>query len=318
MNTTTDRYYQYCLKSGFLPDEGNTKYCSAGKTLRLNEDAGYGTYWIYEHKDLFNIRIHDFYFNQSQTLTFRYYNCMSITKYDEISGTELPSGRQLTSGCIKSFIGGIDRPYSITIPANARISSICIEVLPAFYDQYLKDLNPEEYHKIMDAFTSFDQSNDFPEMSALVSEIRDFRGEGLTAQLFYSAKVSEAMSLLTNYQKSSSQVLKPSDRDRIHKVTMYLDQNYTQPIVIKELEKIAFMGTTKLQNSFRQYHNCTITAYIQYKRIEKAKQLLQNTSLPINEIATQIGYKKSSHFSEIFKKMTGTLPLKYRKSHPRT
>lgn len=311
---SSDNYYKFCLKSGLLPDEENSDYCLVGKTLRINEEFGHGTYWIYEHKNLFNIRIHDFYFKTSQTLTFRYYNCMSITKYYEITGTELPSGRKLTSGCLKSFIGQKDQPYSIMIPANARISSVCIEILPAFYKKYIKNINPDEYQKLIDAFVSFDQSDDFPEMSALLSDIKNFRGEGLSAQLYYNAKVSEAMSLMINYRHSSLFSLKPIDRERIHNVTEYIDNNFSSHITIGDLEKVAFMGATKLQNSFRTYHNCTITAYIQSRRIEKAKLLLQTTSLPVNEIAIAVGYKKSSQFSEIFKKLTGTLPLKYRKS----
>ena len=309
------KYYNICLKNGFLPDDENTKYCSAGKTLRVDNAAGHGTYWIYEAGDLFSIRIHDFYFNQTQTMTFRFYDCTSITKYDEISGTELPSGRKLTSGCIKSFIGGKEHPYSVEIPAKKRISSIGIEILPAFYNKYLKDLNPDEYKNITKAFHSVDQTDDFPEMSALLSEIKAFRGEGLAAQLFYNAKVSEAMSLLANYQKSTVHNLSQNDKEHIRTVTMYIDENYTKSITIKDLEKLAYMGTTKLQKSFRQYHGCTITTYIQHKRIEKAKELLKNTSMPVNEIAAETGYKKASHFSEIFKKTTGILPLKYRKSH---
>ena len=316
MNSTKkDRFYNDCIKKGFLPDEDNTDYCSAGKTLKVDEKSGHGTYWIYEHSNLFNIRIHDFSFTETQTMTFRYYDCMSITKYDEITGTELPSGRKLKPGCIKAFIGGLDRPYKLTIPAGTRISSIGIEILPAFYEDYLKKLNPEEYHFVMDAFLSFDQATDFPEMSTLLSEIRAYRGTGLTAQLFYSAKVSEALSLLVHYHESDAHRLNASDSDAIHNVTTYIDRHFTESLPLKELERIACMGTTKLQNTFRTYHGCTITVYIQQKRMALARQLLQNTSLSISEIAAKTVYKKPSHFSEIFKKTTGTLPLKYRKSH---
>ena len=44
----------------------------------------------------------------------------------------------------------------------------------------------------VDAFRKIDQTSDFPEMSRLLTEIKDYRGEGIAAKLFYEGKVAEA------------------------------------------------------------------------------------------------------------------------------
>ncbi len=40
----------------------------------------------------------------------------------------------------------------------------------------------------MDAFRKIDQTSDFPEMSRLLTEIKDYRGEGIAAKLFMRVK----------------------------------------------------------------------------------------------------------------------------------
>ena len=44
----------------------------------------------------------------------------------------------------------------------------------------------------MESFQSLDQTDHFPEMVRLLKEVRDYRGEGLAAKLFYNGKVAEA------------------------------------------------------------------------------------------------------------------------------
>ena len=53
-------------------------------------------------------------------------------------------------------------------------------------------------------------------------------------------------------------------------------------------------------------------AYQTRLRIERAKDLLRNTSLRVSEIAAQIGYQNPMYFSSTFKKHTGMTPLEYR------
>ena len=52
--------------------------------------------------------------------------------------------------------------------------------------------------------------------------------------------------------------------------------------------------------------------YIVRKRIEKAKSLLETTSLKTGKIAMMVGYRDTNYFSLAFKKHTGKSPTKYR------
>ena len=47
--------------------------------------------------------------------------------------------------------------------------------------------------------------------------------------------------------------------------------------------------------------------------MERAKELLAEPQLKINEIGYQVGYESSPHFSRTFKKVVGITPAEYRK-----
>lgn len=52
-------------------------------------------------------------------------------------------------------------------------------------------------------------------------------------------------------------------------------------------------------------------------RIEKAKSLLMTTQLPINEVASAVGYNDQLAFSRLFKRCCGQSPRAYRELHLR-
>lgn len=58
----------------------------------------------------------------------------------------------------------------------------------------------------------------------------------------------------------------------------------------------------------------TAQEYIQLKVIDIAKQRLAESSLSINEIADELGFKYSTHFTRLFKKCVGISPSEYRLS----
>ena len=47
--------------------------------------------------------------------------------------------------------------------------------------------------------------------------------------------------------------------------------------------------------------------------MERAKELLQQTNLPVSEICVQVGYSDLKHFTQNFKKETNLNPGQYRK-----
>jgi AraC-like DNA-binding protein len=55
--------------------------------------------------------------------------------------------------------------------------------------------------------------------------------------------------------------------------------------------------------------------YITRIRIEKAKSLMENTDMPIAEIAEKTGFASQSYFSTAFKNCTGLTPSQYKQQN---
>ncbi|MBE6033574.1 MAG: helix-turn-helix transcriptional regulator [Clostridiales bacterium] len=319
MNDIVDSYYkEEFAEKGFLPAQDNSSYCEIGSTWKLSSEIGEGTFWIYGQKNLFDIKIHDFFFYKDTMVEFDMPKCLGIMQYDSISGEELSPYRRLEAGSIKSFIGGY-QPYKILLHKKIPIRSIGIEIMPAYYSDYLKKQYPGECTNPQEAFAAVGQTKKFPEMVRLLSQVKNYRGQGLSAKLFFEGKVAEAVSLIVEWRKSPTikqelhRRLSSQDIYQIEMLTSFLNDHYAQDTSLKQLVKIACMGTTKLQTAFKKYHGCTITAYIQQRRMSQAEYLLANTDLTIGQIAESVGYSKASRFSELFRKSTGLLPGEFRK-----
>lgn len=322
MLNTIEAIYTPTLQSyGFIPEPDNHKYGPNGLCWRLNSNRGAGYFWTYGQRELFTIKIHDFYFNEDALLEFQLPACLSVTYYQSIAGEEPFPYRQLTAGCVKTFLGGLE-PYRVHIHKQVPIISIGIEITPAYYETWLKEQYPEEYVHPLEAFRTVDQTDHFPEMVHLLEQVKNYRGTGIAAKLFYEAKAAEAVSLVVDRSRELAampkKTLSASDQQQILNVTAYIQEHYTAELPQEQLARIACMGSTKLKNVFRQYHGCTITDYIQLQRIRHAEQLLLETELPIGQVAQTVGYRNASWFAQLFRKHTGFSPATYRLLHANT
>lgn len=315
-NILTDYYGPLLESNHFIPADNSEAFNAVGQCWRLSPEIGEGFYWVYAQKDLYDIKIHDFIFYEDSFIEFHLPECLSITQYESISGEELDPYRRLSAGCIKTFIGGY-KPYKALIHKRIPIRSIGVEVMPAYYESYLKSNYPGIYTNPLSAFQEIDQTTDFPAMAKLLHELRQYRGTGIAAGLFYESRVSEAVSLVLeeheNRIQQTEKQLTAQDISQLQNVTAYLNDHYAFDLPLERLAKIACMGTTKLKKSFKQLHGCTITEYIQQRRMGQAEHLLIHTDFTIGQIAEMIGYSTSSRFAELFRKSTGILPAEYRR-----
>ena len=188
---------------------------------------------------------------------------------------------------------------------------------PRYYEDFLKKQYPELYFDLPSVFQSVDQATDFPAMSKLLFEIENYRGEGAAAALFYEAKVTEAIALVVDAWKRQSQTrerpLSAADVESLQNVVSYIADHYAFDLPLERLANIACMSETKLKSCFKRQFGCSVTQYIQGRRMSQAEHLLINTDFTMGQIAQMIGYTTSSRFAELFKKSTGILPIEYRK-----
>ena len=312
----TDYYRPLLEQNDFLPISCPEKFSPAGQCWEISSQVGSGYYWVYARKDLFDIKIHDFFFHKDFCLDIEIPEGINIQRYDSISGEELNPYRRLSAGDIETIVGGKQR-YRALIHKRIPIHSVGIEILPNYYEDFLKKQYPDIYFDLPAAFQSVNQANDFPAMSKLLFEIENYRGTGAAATLFYEAKVTEAIALVVAAWKQQSQKkersLSAEDMEHLQNVVSYIADHYAFNLPLERLANIACMSESKLKSCFKRQFGCSVTQYIQGRRMSQAEHLLINTDFTMGQIAQMIGYTTSSRFAELFKKSTGILPIEYRK-----
>jgi AraC-like DNA-binding protein/quercetin dioxygenase-like cupin family protein len=100
--------------------------------------------------------------------------------------------------------------------------------------------------------------------------------------------------------------------DLAKEMKIRLDSAIYDLISIEQIAKDFAVSKTHLINEFKKYYNETPYSYFLDKKIQTAKKLLIFTSLRINEIAFNLKFNDSHHFSNIFKQKTGMSPLEYK------
>jgi AraC-like DNA-binding protein len=87
---------------------------------------------------------------------------------------------------------------------------------------------------------------------------------------------------------------------------------------LNSLAKSTRISARQLSNLFKKELQTTPHHYHVQKRIEKARQMLENSLVPITDIALDLGFSSSQNFSSVFLKQTGKSPSAYRKQKPAT
>lgn len=113
-------------------------------------------------------------------------------------------------------------------------------------------------------------------------------------------------------EQAESMGRKAADRPEVEKVKEYLEAHYQEMITREDIEKHMHLNGDYLNRIYKSATGFSLMEYIQFLRIEKAKQLLQTTNDTISEICGKTGYDSPPYFSKIFKRQTGKTPSEYR------
>ncbi len=305
----------FLTENGFSLEECPLSNNAAGQYYKLDPQKGSGYYWVYAHENLFSFAVHDFVFYEDFFLDCSLPEHLILTYFESVSGERLGPYKRLTAGYMEGCLIN-QEGYRAFIHRNIPIRSIGLEIMPEYYERYLKEKYPEEYTNPQSAFLSIDGTIDFPELVFLLHQVKNYRGEGMAAKLFYEGKAAEAISLIVERSKRlrpTNPHLPEEDLKRLETVTAYINDHFAFDLRLEQLSKIACMGTTKLKSTFKQVQHCTITQYIQHRRMGQAEHLLSHTDLTMGQISQIIGYHSPSRFSKLFCKSTGLPPHAYRK-----
>ncbi|MDX2022155.1 MAG: AraC family transcriptional regulator [Deltaproteobacteria bacterium] len=119
------------------------------------------------------------------------------------------------------------------------------------------------------------------------------------------------------WQLSQDQPVGPWRDPAIHPVLRraytIIDFHLSRPLVVSRLARELDVSHNHLLRLFREHQGTTVLGYIRRQRVLRAKHLLRFTSLPIKEIAQQVGIPDLHHFNKTLRRETGKSPTALRR-----
>ena len=106
----------------------------------------------------------------------------------------------------------------------------------------------------------------------------------------------------------------PSFDRVIDNVVSEIREHYMEDISLTSLAGKYNLSMGRLSEMIKEHLGVNFSDYIASLRIQRAKELLRDESLSIQEIAEIVGYNDYFYFTKVFKKLEGISPSKYRKS----
>ena len=149
-----------------------------------------------------------------------------------------------------------------------------------------------------------------------------FEAEGVAGQL-YVATLADALAVhvLRRYAGCGPTVppepsgLAPA---KLRRVTAYIAAHLAEPLALATLAAVAQLSPDHFARLFKQTTGQTPHQYVLWCRMERAKQLLAETDMPLSMIGLEVGCTDHSGFTALFRKHSAMTPKAYRAAAQKT
>lgn len=127
-------------------------------------------------------------------------------------------------------------------------------------------------------------------------------------ELLYNIILNPKNKNLTSFFLSLEQV----DKTDLNNVMM---KNFHSDLSLEEFARLSGRSLSTFKRDFKVFYNQTPGKWLNNKRLEYAKSLLENPELNINDICWESGFKNISHFNRSFKAKYKLPPNQFRKEY---
>ncbi len=178
----------------------------------------------------------------------------------------------------------------------------------------------EEFFKLFDNRTLRDL--DFATRAETVRRINFMRDKWDGGELDPCRMSSQLHGLLTLFyvsaenagsRSSASSGPRPARSDVMRQVKFYLTQNYASPVTLEQLARRFEISKANLSRMFQCEFGVGVSRYLTTLRLESAVALLNDTALPVSEVAQRCGFSTGGYFIRVFRRHFGTTPKHYRR-----
>ncbi len=164
---------------------------------------------------------------------------------------------------------------------------------------------------VLTAFRDFDFAREAVRLGVLRYLLKPSKMNELTDAIIEAIEKLDTIYNVSNKEECEDTVY---DSVVVNNVISYIKSNYEKKLTLKILADEVYVSEWHLSRLLKKHTNKKISDLINDIRIEKAKELLKNPYLKINNIAISTGFNDTPNFSKVFKRQTGLTPNEYRKS----
>lgn len=105
------------------------------------------------------------------------------------------------------------------------------------------------------------------------------------------------------------------DAEQRERIDRYIRRTLPNPIVIEELAAACDLSQYQLTRLLKRALGVSPQQYVQARRIDLARKLLRESELSLTDIALELGFSSQSHFTTVFRALTGHTPRTFRERH---
>jgi AraC family transcriptional regulator len=99
---------------------------------------------------------------------------------------------------------------------------------------------------------------------------------------------------------------------KLRKITQFIEAHLEDPFSLRQLANVAGLSEFHFCRLFKRASGFSPSRYFIRMRMEKARQLLRETTKSVIEIGLDVGYSSPSHFAQVFRREVGVVPTEYR------
>ena len=99
---------------------------------------------------------------------------------------------------------------------------------------------------------------------------------------------------------------------RVRQITRLLSDDLSRDVDLNALANRVNLSVSRLRHLFKDETGVTPAQYLKRLRLERARELMEESFLRLKEVMPQVGINDESHFVRDFKKKHGLPPIKYR------
>lgn len=157
-----------------------------------------------------------------------------------------------------------------------------------------------------------DRNNLFEEIFLTLSDSYAIDNLRYASSLLYTLLAT--FRYLKNFRRYNSEERRIDTTDVVNMAVRYMKENMEKPMTLSELASFIGYSTSQFSLIFRTRTGRSPLNYFNMLKIQHACQLLETTSLKINQICSKVGIDDSYYFSRLFSKTVGVSPKRYRQS----